>query len=475
MQHVAYSLLTSLPSIIIYSELFVNTDAGENDFESQVALFFTSYYLIGSVVLLNVVVAVLLDEFISAMISWKSDAAERQRIEREKKNLSGVVDPLTRTLMSYSDEEDLNARIDHMYDRLDADGGGSLSYQELCMGFKRMGIHLSYDDWEVLTGQGRLTDESDCFDRVGFREIMRGELWRFMRREVTNMGQSGSAEFKVHQIWQKLLDSKLNRLMHEVEVVELNLPRRREIAGSGQDQTAVAQPSTHPKALAGQPCSGVLGSSTGGAASADLVTFHTLSVAGVRGAADGRGEDDRISQLAHMIAKQSEAQAEGVRLMGEMMDQLRGDLDVKLERLHACVSKLVNSKYSEDSTMAAAHKTSNNAAPMLDMLPPLNSVPGPHPARSPTMPDGRLAEQEKQAQHESPSSEPRRAAVLERALSRRHAPARAGEMSNHRIHHGEEGDRKPKPQLTETLNLPLLAILILLFVHMSHARLPLPC
>jgi hypothetical protein len=39
-------------------DIFAAAEEGESDFESKVALFFTSYYLIGSVVLLNVVVAV---------------------------------------------------------------------------------------------------------------------------------------------------------------------------------------------------------------------------------------------------------------------------------------------------------------------------------------------------------------------------------------------------------------------------------
>ena len=93
---------------------------------------------------------------------------------------------------------------------------------------------MSYDDREFITDQGRLTDKDGSFDRMGFREIMRGELWRFMRREVMNMGQSGSEEFRVQQIWQKLLDSKLTRLMHEVEVVELN-NEARDAGGVGCD------------------------------------------------------------------------------------------------------------------------------------------------------------------------------------------------------------------------------------------------
>ena len=40
---------------------------------------------------------------------------------------SSVIDPLTRTLMGYEDEEDLNARIDLIYDKLDENGDGKLA------------------------------------------------------------------------------------------------------------------------------------------------------------------------------------------------------------------------------------------------------------------------------------------------------------------------------------------------------------
>lgn len=74
-------------------------------------------------VLLNVVVAVLLDQFISAMIRQGEEEKQRAMEEQARQRLSGVVDPLTRTLMSFEDDDDLNSRIDQVYDKLDVDKG----------------------------------------------------------------------------------------------------------------------------------------------------------------------------------------------------------------------------------------------------------------------------------------------------------------------------------------------------------------
>ena len=48
---------------------------------------------------------------------------------------------------------------------------------------------------------------------------MRGELWRYMRREMTNSVDisQGSDEVKINLIQHKLLDSKVTKLIKEVE------------------------------------------------------------------------------------------------------------------------------------------------------------------------------------------------------------------------------------------------------------------
>ena len=54
---------------------------------------------------------------------------ERERLralENINHKITGVLDPLTDTLVNFEDETDLEANIDEIYRRLDADGSGGV-------------------------------------------------------------------------------------------------------------------------------------------------------------------------------------------------------------------------------------------------------------------------------------------------------------------------------------------------------------
>ena len=127
--------------------------------ESDVALFFISYILIASVMMLNVVVAVLLDEFISTVTREKEAEERLRQHEVQKRKVTGCLDPLTRTLVTFQDEEDLASKIDLLYDKLDevsfisvgpcggGRGGGSPARNRVAPGVWRIapppGVRLS--------------------------------------------------------------------------------------------------------------------------------------------------------------------------------------------------------------------------------------------------------------------------------------------------------------------------------------------
>ena len=78
--------------------------------EPDVAFFFVSYILVGTVMLLNVVVAVLLDEFIATVTREKEEAERDMAIEKEKRKISGCLDPLAKMLTTFDDQQDLEVR-----------------------------------------------------------------------------------------------------------------------------------------------------------------------------------------------------------------------------------------------------------------------------------------------------------------------------------------------------------------------------
>ena len=100
------------------------------DTDSSVALFFVLYMLINSIMLLNVVVAILLDEFVARVTREKEEEERERQEELDKQKLKGCLDPLTKELITFDDNDDLKMKIDTIYGKLDADGSGGLDFAE---------------------------------------------------------------------------------------------------------------------------------------------------------------------------------------------------------------------------------------------------------------------------------------------------------------------------------------------------------
>ena len=92
----------------------------ESKIDLDVVLFFVSYVFIAPVILLNVVVAVLLDEFINFIAQESEGERQLKEIENEKKRIV----------------EDLMNKFDEIYLRLDEDDSGCLVFEEFRAGLK---------------------------------------------------------------------------------------------------------------------------------------------------------------------------------------------------------------------------------------------------------------------------------------------------------------------------------------------------
>ena len=132
-------------------------DTGVPQTDSAIALFFVSYIVIGNIMFLNVVIAVLLDEFISSVQRDKEAASVVLESENAKRRITGVLDPITAQLTAFDSRENLCDRIQDLYsrcvpcvgDRADAvEGGGSRA-------------------WDGI----RTRDREGCFSRKGARGL----------------------------------------------------------------------------------------------------------------------------------------------------------------------------------------------------------------------------------------------------------------------------------------------------------------
>jgi len=158
--------------------------------DPYIGLFFLSYILFAGVVLINIVVAVLLDEFITSV------AAERAEFDREQKEQQqttvfrdrGPLDPVLDTIAHYGTAEDLTARIEALFQSLDVDESGKLSFREMWRGLQKLNfrprIELTLDDFEALTDGGELCNDKGELGSTQFEEMIRRQLQRYSQRNL---------------------------------------------------------------------------------------------------------------------------------------------------------------------------------------------------------------------------------------------------------------------------------------------------
>jgi hypothetical protein len=84
--------------------MFRVNDDGVTEADPVISLFLISYYILANVVLLNVVVAVLLDEFLSNILREQQQQAKRIADENSKRRITGCLDCLSQQLCGFDNE-----------------------------------------------------------------------------------------------------------------------------------------------------------------------------------------------------------------------------------------------------------------------------------------------------------------------------------------------------------------------------------
>ena len=121
--------------------------------DATAAIFFVSYIMLAGYFLLNIIVAVLLDEFVRSVESERSESAEQEAAQQSmgKQHLIGALDPLIQLLFRYDTSKDLSDRIDYLFDFFDVDGTKELTYPLFIARLHAMAslprMHVSRDDW----------------------------------------------------------------------------------------------------------------------------------------------------------------------------------------------------------------------------------------------------------------------------------------------------------------------------------------
>ena len=158
-----------------------------------IALFFVSFVLIVGIVLMNVVIACLLDKFITTMADEKEQmrSAAEEETHKDPVIRPGPLDPLLKRLVTFTSVEHLDDQINFLVKKVDVNNDKSLSCRELNAGFRNLdyfdpplesAIHLSREHYEALSDG--LLDENQELPCSMFIFMIRRELERYMEKQL---------------------------------------------------------------------------------------------------------------------------------------------------------------------------------------------------------------------------------------------------------------------------------------------------
>ena len=178
--------------------LFASINGGGDGLDGPTSAFFISFIVVVGWVLLQVVVAVLLDSFTAAAEEEKlRSAAEKSKFDGRTPQVHAV-DPLLAALAHFDTTEDLVHRIHLLFGVLDTDDSMTLTYEELAAGLKKLRVkpqvQISKDDWDVMTLNGSLLN---CEGELGlqeFTQVMRRQLKLYVQRQMANAMEMVSSE-----------------------------------------------------------------------------------------------------------------------------------------------------------------------------------------------------------------------------------------------------------------------------------------
>jgi len=159
---------------------------GKVDF--GVVIFMFSFVIIVIWTLVQVVVAVLLDNFIAATLAEKQTKA----LERQKKNraVTHALDPLLESLCgTYDCTTDLSKRIFQVFLICDSEDQGYLTFDLMREGFRKLDlkpqVHLSREDYDSIT-EGFLEHAEGHVHVELFQKIFRRQINLYVQRTVAD-------------------------------------------------------------------------------------------------------------------------------------------------------------------------------------------------------------------------------------------------------------------------------------------------
>mmetsp|Transcript_39241 Transcript_39241/g.91700 ORF Transcript_39241/g.91700 Transcript_39241/m.91700 type:complete len:683 (-) Transcript_39241:22-2070(-) len=149
----------------------------------------------------NVVVTILLDNFVQATIAHDNKENKLDLLEAQAANImTGGVDPLIEEVLKLFDcSEQLSRGFKMLFHNFDYDQQGYLNFTKVSQGLKKVQVErhivITEEDWEVLTEKGRACNSDGTVTLDQWDRIMRKQVKAYVQRDLTDV-----AAMKEHMI-----------------------------------------------------------------------------------------------------------------------------------------------------------------------------------------------------------------------------------------------------------------------------------
>jgi hypothetical protein len=146
-----------------------------------------SYILIVVTVVLNVVLAVLLDEFLKAQDHQKHEQKEQRGKSSEgTHHFCGALDPFLKYLSEFYNSDEMPMRIEEAFNLLDYNNTGFVNFLKVKVGLERLKFYpkvkLLEEDWRDITNDGKLCGDDDTLTSHQFFEVIRNQVTLYVQR-----------------------------------------------------------------------------------------------------------------------------------------------------------------------------------------------------------------------------------------------------------------------------------------------------
>jgi hypothetical protein len=173
---------------------------------------------------------------------------------------------------------------------------------------------MTREDFDIVTENGKHLGATNEFNRQQFQTMMKGELWRYSRRELANvLSVSGDEQFNSTILMLKMMESEVLQLLHSIEHhVTFTADHQRQSAGH------LSRGTFPPKSGSGGAGGGGLEGEGG-------------DVLGGRGAVrgEGRAEVERLGEVLRTL-----------EALGEVSNKLSNNLDGMSARMDGMSDKI---------------------------------------------------------------------------------------------------------------------------------------